>query len=163
VSDTYPKPPHGWTCFHCGETFKTIGGARDHFGAKPDAIPGCMIRVQYGNERGLQMALRRAEAEVERLTVLAGEVDAVVTQIIRDVCELDPSDYPNGDENRLVCNVADLEVILNRNLEPLPQVWTPAQKRALRRAFDVWKTAGAQEDDPSFPVFREIAEWGTAS
>lgn len=64
--DTYAMPPHGWTCFHCGETFKTPGGAADHFGAGPDAMPGCLIRVQLGDERGLQMALRKAEDELAR-------------------------------------------------------------------------------------------------
>lgn len=63
-TETYTKPPHGWTCFHCGETFKTVGGARDHFGAAPIATPGCQIKV--GEERGLLMALRKAEAELER-------------------------------------------------------------------------------------------------
>jgi hypothetical protein len=61
--DTYERPPHGWTCFHCGETFKTTGGAADHFGAKPTATPGCLVRVQLGDERGLEMALRKAEEE----------------------------------------------------------------------------------------------------
>lgn len=28
----YLKPEHGWTCFHCGETFTTPGSARDHWG-----------------------------------------------------------------------------------------------------------------------------------
>lgn len=40
---TYTPPEHGWTCFHCGETFKTITGARLHFGEMPGpaaAIPG---------------------------------------------------------------------------------------------------------------------------
>jgi hypothetical protein len=59
--DTYHQPEHGWTCFHCGETFTTIGGARDHFGATPDKEPGCMIRVQLGGERGLLKALRKSE------------------------------------------------------------------------------------------------------
>lgn len=54
-------PPHGWTCFHCGETFMTVGGARDHFGAEPSATPGCMLHVQLGEERGLLMALRKVE------------------------------------------------------------------------------------------------------
>lgn len=60
----YMKPEHGWTCFHCGETFTTPGGARDHFGADPLCTPGCQIKV--GEERGLLMALRRAEAELAR-------------------------------------------------------------------------------------------------
>lgn len=32
MSDTYPAPAHGWTCFHCGETFTSIAKARDHTG-----------------------------------------------------------------------------------------------------------------------------------
>lgn len=60
--ETYAKPAHGWTCFHCGETFTTFGSARDHFGATPNAEPGCLIKVRLGEERGLLMALRKAEA-----------------------------------------------------------------------------------------------------
>lgn len=53
-----------WTCFHCGETFTTPGSARDHFGADPLAEPGC--RIKAGAERGLLMALRKAEEELAR-------------------------------------------------------------------------------------------------
>ena len=63
---TYDKPAHGWTCFHCGETFTTVGSARDHFGAALDAQPGCMVRVSLGAERGLLMALRKAEEECRK-------------------------------------------------------------------------------------------------
>jgi hypothetical protein len=62
----YPQPPHGWTCFHCGGAFTTPGAARDHFGFDCSAEPGC--RIKAGAERGLLMALRRAEGEVARLT-----------------------------------------------------------------------------------------------
>jgi hypothetical protein len=71
TAETYPMPDGGWTCFHCGETFTTIGTARDHFGAAPTAMPGCMIRVALGDERGLLMALRRAEARIAELEALA--------------------------------------------------------------------------------------------
>lgn len=67
TQDTYQKPAHGWTCFHCGETFTTAGGARDHFGGNHNTKPGCMIRVQLGNERGLQMALRKAETSLRTI------------------------------------------------------------------------------------------------
>lgn len=60
---TYAPPPHGWTCFHCGETFTTVGTARTHFGATPDAEPGCLVRVGLGPERGLLAALRKAEED----------------------------------------------------------------------------------------------------
>lgn len=63
---TYQQPAHGWTCFHCGETFTTQGAARDHFGFDCSAEPGC--RIKAGAERGLLMALRRAEGEVARLS-----------------------------------------------------------------------------------------------
>ena len=74
--DTYPMPAHGWTCFHCGETFKTPGAAQIHFGFDPSSDPGCRIKV--GAERGLLMALRKAEEEL----ATAG-ADAVVT--VRDM------------------------------------------------------------------------------
>lgn len=64
--DTYEKPAHGWTCFHCGETFTTVGSARLHFGAEQTAEPGCMVKVALGGERGLLMALRKAEETIAR-------------------------------------------------------------------------------------------------
>ncbi len=71
--DTYPMPAHGWTCFHCGETFTTPGSARDHFGCEPCADPACRIKV--GEERGLVMALRKAEKELERYRVEDSDAD----------------------------------------------------------------------------------------
>jgi hypothetical protein len=56
---TYPAPSHGWTCFHCGETFLKAGPARDHFGTTQLSTPAC--RIKAGDELGLVMALRRAE------------------------------------------------------------------------------------------------------
>jgi hypothetical protein len=53
---------YGWTCFFCDETFTTPGEARDHFGNTPIATAGCQIK--FGEERGLQIALRRAEKEL---------------------------------------------------------------------------------------------------
>jgi hypothetical protein len=64
--DTYDIPQHGWTCFHCGETFTTVGGARTHFGGVPDVAPGCVTKVELGAERGLLTALRKAEDECRR-------------------------------------------------------------------------------------------------
>jgi len=49
----------GWQCFHCGEIFETVGGARDHFGFDQSSDPAC--RIKLGAERGLLMALREAE------------------------------------------------------------------------------------------------------
>ena len=70
-NDTYPAPPDGWVCFFCGERFRTVGSAADHFGSHPTAKPGCLLKkVEAGEERGLLMTLRKAEAEVIRLTAL---------------------------------------------------------------------------------------------
>lgn len=66
-TDTYQPPEHGWTCFHCGETFTNAYRARDHFGADPSATPGCLLKVEHGEERGLLMAFRRLELANERL------------------------------------------------------------------------------------------------
>lgn len=63
-NETYQKPEDGWTCFHCGDRFTTPGAARDHFGATVDSTPACQIKA--GAERGLLMALRKAEQELAR-------------------------------------------------------------------------------------------------
>lgn len=61
MSETYPMPAHGWTCFHCGETFTTPGAARLHFGVTPDKDPGCILKVGVGAERGLLSCIRKLE------------------------------------------------------------------------------------------------------
>jgi hypothetical protein len=79
-------PKEGWTCFHCGEKFTTIGSAQDHFGETPGLGCGCLIKVQAGDERGLLMMLRKvqrelaeAKREIERwmLKVCDAEDDAI--------------------------------------------------------------------------------------
>lgn len=62
--DHYAAPEHGWTCFHCGETFTHHIPARRHFGADIAAEPACRIKGE--NEHGLVIALRVAEAELDR-------------------------------------------------------------------------------------------------
>ncbi|WP_062206729.1 hypothetical protein [Aureimonas sp. AU12] len=34
-NDERPAPPHGWTCFHCAQTFTTWASASAHFGDDP--------------------------------------------------------------------------------------------------------------------------------
>lgn len=66
VADTYPMPEHGWTCFHCGETFTSIGYARKHFGATPDAVPGCLLKVSPGAEHALLHVVRELEERLAK-------------------------------------------------------------------------------------------------
>lgn len=65
MCDTYLMPPHGWTCYFCGETFKTPGAAADHFGSDLDDRPAC---IEFGEKgtRGLVMAWRKAESRARR-------------------------------------------------------------------------------------------------
>ena len=65
AQETYWMPADGWVCFHCGERFKTSGGAEIHFGRRPSSTAGCLIKL--GEERGLLMEVRRLEAEVREL------------------------------------------------------------------------------------------------
>lgn len=74
MADTYETPPHGWTCFHCGETFKQERQARWHFGATATARPGCMLRVDPFEERGFLKLFRREE---ERAAALEAENEAL--------------------------------------------------------------------------------------
>lgn len=60
----YNRPRYGWTCFHCGETFRTPGEAEHHFGKTPEATPGC--RIKAGAEHGLVTEIRRLEDELRK-------------------------------------------------------------------------------------------------
>jgi hypothetical protein len=59
--DTYPAPPHGWTCFHCGETFMHPNAARLHFGASITDEPKCQISAH--RLRAMEDELRRYRDE----------------------------------------------------------------------------------------------------
>lgn len=67
MTDTYEAPAHGWTCFHCGETFLAQSEARIHFGAQIDAEPACRLnkseRKLAGTVRYLEMQLARYRAQ----------------------------------------------------------------------------------------------------
>ena len=41
MTETYNMPPHGWTCFHCGEVCADADAARLHFGSSEHQQPGC--------------------------------------------------------------------------------------------------------------------------
>ena len=75
---TYQKPPDGWVCFFCGERFINYGAAEMHFGASPEDRPAC--RIKLGNERGLVMALRKAQAKLRALLDGDGDID------VRELC-----------------------------------------------------------------------------
>lgn len=61
----YKAPKHGWTCFHCGETFHKLGEAEVHFGCTPEAETGCLLKVERGqdSEYGLLFELRKVEKQ----------------------------------------------------------------------------------------------------
>lgn len=65
MTDTYPTPAQGWTCFHCGETFPgTLAGqhdARRHFGASIHDEPKCQISARRLRE--MEGQLRRCQEE----------------------------------------------------------------------------------------------------
>jgi len=78
-----PPPIAGrgpWTCFHCGETFTTPGSAKDHFGFDPSCDPAC--RIKLGSERGLLMALRKAEADIQELHGLLSDENAEAYRLL---------------------------------------------------------------------------------
>jgi hypothetical protein len=62
---TYPTPEHGWTCFHCGETFPgDMAGyhaARLHFGKSIRDDPICQISARQLRIMEEELARYRAE------------------------------------------------------------------------------------------------------
>lgn len=65
--ETYPHPSHGWTCFHCGDTFHGQAQARNHFGWTTDAEPGCVLKLS-AEDRSLLRHVRAQEIRNAELT-----------------------------------------------------------------------------------------------
>ena len=68
----YRNPSHGWTCYHCGETFTVPGLALDHFGS-PLSEAGCQIKA--GHERNLLHTLREMEDQLARYRAEDSDTD----------------------------------------------------------------------------------------
>jgi chromosome segregation ATPase len=71
-----------WRCFHCNEVFSTPGEARDHFGSGSECDPACQIKI--GEERGLVMALRKAEDELRGYRAEDSEKDRQIGSMRAD-------------------------------------------------------------------------------
>lgn len=79
-SETYTPPRHGWTCFHCGETFLTVKSAREHFGLDPTFFePACVERLT-NSDSDLIKRTRKAEREASearaRVLILGEDLNA---------------------------------------------------------------------------------------
>ena len=98
-------PKGGWVCFHCDEIFTTPGGAEDHFGATPGRKPACLIKL--GDERGLAMALRKAEALAEEFLERALTAESREESLSGQVAEFER--IAGGGVNELRCKIDSLE------------------------------------------------------
>ena len=67
--DTYPAPPDGWVCFHCGERFLLQGQAIEHFGLDPDSIPACLLSPEH------------VRAELRRFRVVEHQLRGVLSRL----------------------------------------------------------------------------------
>jgi regulator of replication initiation timing len=111
--DALRKSSRGvWRCFHCDEIFDTPGGARDHFGAAQGDTPGCLLKVQLGDERGWLMELRKEqesnEQQLQRALNAEREVETLecrVASLSSDMKTIKP--FAKCDSMRDVFNVYD--------------------------------------------------------
>jgi hypothetical protein len=67
MADTYQAPRHGWTCFHCGETFQGEAAAREHFGGRPKSTAGCLLKLEADRDMTWLRRIRRLEAATRDL------------------------------------------------------------------------------------------------
>lgn len=64
----FPPPKGGWICFHCGEVCRTIAEAAIHFGEAANLKPGCLLKLDAG-EQGLLRTIREIELQRDELEV----------------------------------------------------------------------------------------------
>jgi hypothetical protein len=72
TNETNTVPAHGWTCFHCDETFTDRHAAAIHFGDDIDHRAGCIEKLN-APERNLLLALRKVCDEFHRLQMQVSE------------------------------------------------------------------------------------------
>jgi len=85
-ADTYPAPEHGWTCFHCGETFLHEIVARAHFGSLPNCEAAC--RIKGSEERGLVRRLRATEDERQSLFLAKTKAEKHLAEMDAEIARL---------------------------------------------------------------------------
>lgn len=101
--DTYMPPEHGWTCFHCGDTFMREVQAREHFGGSIDATPGCMLKLEKGDKQLLRV-IRGLEAERDELRRQRCEEDS---ELLERASNEPPSGLPAPNVAALMSDLLD--------------------------------------------------------
>jgi hypothetical protein len=86
-ANTYPTPAHGWTCFHCGETFPPTAegqvNAKRHFGFDIYATPGCIEKLT-APERNLLLRIRALEDQLARYQSEDSDTDRAMVAMQAD-------------------------------------------------------------------------------
>lgn len=94
ATDTYPRPRHGWTCFHCGDHFPANceEAAREHFGPTPSWTPACIERRTLGRDRLLELSreARASEHEAVQARIRAEENEEVAVGHLQACLRLVP-------------------------------------------------------------------------
>ena len=156
-AETFPFSEHGYTCFHCGDTFTTFGAARDHFGFDPSWDPACRIKI--GEERGLVMELRKVqlkyiellERQLEEDTGMVREIYSLGTEHRRAVVDAEQRGYERG-----LADGSELKA-----LAPLPEDIATAVAADLRDGMSLRATAAKYRI--SFGKVRGVAKTLRAS
>lgn len=155
---TYVPPEHGWTCFHCGETFMHENAARYHFGALPEATPGCLMRMQEG-EHSLQRKIRWLEAENAKLLVLSTPDSPITEERAREMLR----EAAEGEDNygSLVKKVFAIAAIMRAGKQSAPVAGVSDD--LVRMAYDfcdnfIDENAGGHADNLDDGQWNEMLE-----
>jgi hypothetical protein len=123
----YVRPSDGWTCYHCGETFRSWSSARDHFGA--DEFDAVACRIKSREERGLLKALRKSEALAEEFherAVRAEDREEALTGQLSDFKSVTKFEDANEIRNHLDCLDGiriTQEALIKAVMEKAPEVY----------------------------------------
>ena len=112
-TDTFNVPEHGFTCFHCGDTFHTVKSAREHFGNDINDEPGCVLKLM-GGDKGLLGLVRLQYAKLDQYRMedqpIMRELYSLGAKHSRELIEAEQKGYDRG--------LSDGRIYLSR--QPLP-------------------------------------------
>jgi len=124
-----PSKPTEWLCFHCGELFDNAKDAAIHFGVKPSATPGCLLKLGKYDRHNLA-AYRAKENQYNDLREFVLEAFGRILQIAETL-----PNYQGDRVSKEVEELLHLDIQVLRGTAPKPDIPEFFERKSKRDLF----------------------------
>lgn len=124
-----PSKPTEWLCFHCGELFDNAKDAAIHFGVKPSATPGCLLKLGKYDRHNLA-AYRAKENQYNDLREFVLEAFGRILQIAETL-----PNYQGDRVSKEIEELLHLDIQVLRGTAPKPDIPEYFERKSKRDLF----------------------------